>query len=370
VWLVFDDMESETTSRTGMKMVEVDGALYSGSGTIVRQAVALSALTSRPVHIVNARQRRTKPGLRHQHVRAVEAIRELVNGAVEGCTEGSTELTFNPGASSETIKHYWDIGSAGSTTMLALAVLPVLAFSRLANEAVIEGGLFQDNAPTFFHLRHALLPTLNRIGVDADIEMVRPGYVPAGHGVIRLKTRPVQTPLRPLILKDRGDVEAVWGIALSSHLRERAVSQRLAETARRGLLEAGYSAAIEEVYDESALQRGAALAVFADSTGGSRIGADRAGAPRRSSEAIGAYVVRQLLQDLATNATLDRYASDQVIIYAALAEGESRFRIPMMTSHIEANSWLTREFLGAEVRLEDDLIVVKGVGHKRRAAPR
>src|SRR3989337_630865 len=44
-------------------VIEIDGSLYSGSGTIVRQAVALAALTSQSVHLVNARLRRRRPGL-------------------------------------------------------------------------------------------------------------------------------------------------------------------------------------------------------------------------------------------------------------------------------------------------------------------
>ena len=78
-------------------MVEIDGSRYSGSGTIVRQAVVLAALTGRAVHIVNARMGRPKAGLRPQHVRVVEAIRQLVNGQAEGVHEGSQELLFTPG---------------------------------------------------------------------------------------------------------------------------------------------------------------------------------------------------------------------------------------------------------------------------------
>ena len=37
------------------------------------------------------------------------------------------------------------------------------------------------------------------------------------------------------------------------------------------------------------------------------------------------------MEDLQTGATLDRYAADQVIPFAALAAGESRFRIPQMS---------------------------------------
>jgi RNA 3'-terminal phosphate cyclase (ATP) len=117
-------------------------------------------------------------------------------------------------------------------------------------------------------------------------------------------------------------------------------------------------------YDDSALQPGAGLAAFADLSGGSRLGADPAGAPGRRSEAIGKYVARQLLEDIRTGATLDRYASDQMIPFAALALGESRFRIPSITEHIESGAWLSREFLCAEVKAEGHELVVKGIGFR------
>ena len=110
------------------------------------------------------------------------------------------------------------------------------------------------------------------------------------------------------------------------------------------------------------------MAAFADLSGGSRLGSDRAGAPRRRSEAIGRYVARQLLEDMKTGATLDRYASDQIIPFAALASGETRFRIPRITEHIESSAWLCREILGAEVKAEGHELLVKGIGFQARSA--
>jgi RNA 3'-terminal phosphate cyclase len=137
-------------------MLTIDGSSYSGSGTIVRQAVAFSALTGIPVHLVHARAKRSRPGLRRQHRRVIEAIRELVNGRTEGVSEGSQEIFFAPGPSGKQESYRWDIGSAGSTTMLALGVLPVLALKPTPTEVEIRGGLFQDFAPSVFHLQHVL----------------------------------------------------------------------------------------------------------------------------------------------------------------------------------------------------------------------
>ena len=141
-------------------MIEVDGSQYSGSGTIVRQAVAFSALTGQAVHLINARARRPKPGLRHQHIRVVQAIGELVNGTAEGLSPGSQEIIFRPGTLKTGRRYRWDIGTAGSTTMLGLGILPVLAFASSSVRVELRGGLFQDCAPSVFHLQHVMLPRL------------------------------------------------------------------------------------------------------------------------------------------------------------------------------------------------------------------
>ena len=348
-------------------MLEIDGSRYSGSGTIVRQAVAFAALTGTTIHIFNVRVKRPKPGLRRQHAQAVEAIRQLVDGTTDGALAGAGEFVFRPGTPTRSRNFLWDIGSAGSTTAVALAVLPVLAFGSIPVAIELRGGLFQDFAPSFYHLEHVLLPLLHRMGVEASARMERPGYVPSGQGIWHLAATPTRSTLQPLLLETPGAIEKIWGIALSSRLKAQSVSNRMAEAAKLTLGAAGYHADIQALYDDSALQPGAGLAVFADLSSGARIGSDRAGAPGRRSETIGKYVARRLIEDLKTGATLDRYASDQIIPLAALAAGESRFRIPRVSEHIESSAWLSREFLGADVRADEHNLVVKGVGFQARA---
>jgi hypothetical protein len=78
-------------------MIRIDGAQKSGSGTIVRYAVALAALLGQPLHLVNARAQRPTPGLRPQHLRSVLACAELCGARTEGTHVGSQEFTFVPG---------------------------------------------------------------------------------------------------------------------------------------------------------------------------------------------------------------------------------------------------------------------------------
>ncbi|TVT59373.1 RNA 3'-phosphate cyclase [Amycolatopsis rhizosphaerae] len=347
-------------------VVRVDGSLHAGSGSIVRQAVAYAALTGHTVCLTQARARRRPPGLRPQHVRAVEALRDLVGGTLDGAAVGSTTVGFSPGRRSPQGRYLWDIGSAGSATALALAVLPVLARRGRGVEAEIRGGLFQDFAPSVFHLQHVVLPLLARMGVDARLELVRPGYLPAGGGVLRLAVSRAPRRLHAITLDRPGPVRSVWGIALSSHLDERRVSARMARAARAVAAAHGFEATIDERSEATATHAGAAIALFADCEGGVRLGADSVGAPHRRAETIGARAARHLLAEVDGGATLDRFAADQVIPFAALAEGDTVFRVRSVTAHLTTGLWLASLFLDVRADLANGRVLVHGSGHENR----
>ena len=207
-----------------------------------------------------------------------------------------------------------------------------------------------------------MLPLFKRMGIEAEMRMERPGYVPRGEGQLALHVTPVTHQLHHQTLVDRGAIQRLWGVALASHLAARHVSERMAESARRLLQSHGYDPEFQIQNDTSAPQPGAALAVFVDCAGGARLGADRAGALGRPAEAIGQQVARQLLADLETGAALDRFAADQIIPFAALASGESRFSVPMMTDHMQSSAWLAKRFLGAEVKMTERQLSIHGAG--------
>jgi RNA 3'-terminal phosphate cyclase (ATP) len=348
-------------------MIRVDGSQKSGSGTIVRHAVGLAALLGEELELTNIRAKRDKPGLRPQHLAAIQALAELCQGEVEGGRVGANRIIFRPKGPIAGGYLQWDIGTAGSTTMMALTLLPAAGFSSSPLSCRISGGLFQDFAPSAYHMEHVLLPTLQKMGLCAQLKTVRPGYVPTGGGIIEMQVRPVEDRLAALELLEQGRVDKIEGIALSSHLEERKVSDRMAAECRRVLRTAGHSASIRCIYDVTAPQSGAALALFAYTHSSCIIGADGAGAPRRRSEEIGRRVARCLIEDLAIGATVDRFLADQLIFWAALARGTSRYRIPLVTEHVETNLWLVETILGAKTKVGKDLTIeIEGVGHSRK----
>lgn len=346
-------------------MIVLDGSQKSGSGTIVRCAAALAGLLGRDLRVTNVRAKRSRPGLQAQHLRAVEAVAQLTGGRLDGAAIGAHTFALYPSGGVSGGRYTWDIGTAGSTTMLALTILPLAAFADQPSQFEIHGGLFQDFAPSAFHLQHVLIPLLARVGIAASVQVLRPGYVPRGGGILALTVRPVSGALRPLMLPTSGRVRRVWGRALSSHLYAQRVSDRMAGRCRERLAAGGLAADIDTEYDSTAPQPGAALAVFAETDTGCILGADRAGAPGRPSEAIADAVARMLLEDLRSGATVDRHVGDQLVLYAALADGVSEYTVPNITEHVDANCWLAAELLGAGVDLTERRIRIRGIGYQR-----
>jgi RNA 3'-terminal phosphate cyclase (ATP) len=346
-------------------MLEIDGAVHSGSGTLLRYAGALATLLGEPLHLFRIRAKREKSGLRPQHLQALRACCELCSGKLEGDEVASQEVYYRPGPVIRGGLRHWDIGTAGSATMLAFCVLPLGAFADAPSRFTIRGGLFQDHAPTFFHMQHVLLPVLERMGVRASLSMLRPGFVPEGRGELLLEVSPRKAPIEPLQARKQGEISRVRGIALASHLREELVARRMADQARELLKRAGLSADIDILEDDRAVQRGAALLVWIETQTGCRLGSDQAGKRGRRSENIAAHVVKMLREDIHSGATADRFLADQLILFAALAEGRTEYIVPRMTDHVASNLWLVEKMLGVRTKWEGSLLRIDGIGYHR-----
>jgi RNA 3'-terminal phosphate cyclase (ATP) len=351
-------------SDRSLSVFELDGSRYSGSGTIVRTGLALAALKSLPLRITNIRVKRPNPGLRAQHVTAVKAIERVTQGRLTGAEIGSRELTFFPGGRIEPGEYAWSIGTAGSTTLLGMALLPLLLFARGPSRVRIQGGLFQDYAPNPYHMKFLFTPLVRTMtgGAPLEISILRPGYYPKGGGELEIEAAPLQGALKPLRLVEKGKFKIIRGVALSSHMKQARVSDRIRESALRVLSGRGIPLEIEAVYEEEAIQQGAAFCLWAESDTGCRFGADSAGKPGLPSEKIGEEVAKRLLAFLGGEATLDPFLADQLIPYAGLAEGESEYLLPEVTEHVESNLWLIEALLGAKSVLEGRRLKIRGIG--------
>jgi RNA 3'-terminal phosphate cyclase (ATP) len=167
--------------RWGRKVIEIDGSFGEGGGQVLRTAVALSALLGREVHIKNIRAKRPNPGLRAQHMTAVKAVAALCDAETIGLEIESTELSFMPRKIvSGSFK--FDVGTAGSISLVLQALMPAGAFSSGGTEFEITGGTDVRWSPTIDYVRFVILPMLSRLGYAAELKLIRRGHYPKGGG--------------------------------------------------------------------------------------------------------------------------------------------------------------------------------------------
>ena len=136
-------------TEAGSKLITLDGSSGEGGGQILRTALTLSLLTGRPFRIVKIRANRDKPGLRPQHLKAVEAAATLGAAEVVGGSVGSRDLTFRPGKL-EPRDLRVDIGTAGATALVLQTLhLPLALRSTGPVRLTLTGGTYNESAPSF-----------------------------------------------------------------------------------------------------------------------------------------------------------------------------------------------------------------------------
>ena len=175
--------------------VTIDGAHGEGGGQILRTALALSAITSRSLRIVNIRAKRRKPGLLPQHLSAVRAAATITGATLRRDELGSGELSFAPKHPPRPGSYVFDVaeiagrGSAGSAILILQTILVPLALVQGRSELVVRGGTHLEWAPAYDDFANAYLPALRLVGLEAEAELAGWGWYPAGGGEVRCIVR-------------------------------------------------------------------------------------------------------------------------------------------------------------------------------------
>lgn len=321
-------------------MLELDGR--AGGGQQVRTALSLAAVDGRPIRVENVRAERPDPGLKAQHVAAVEAVAAATEADVEGAEAGTDAFAFEPTAAPGG-EFAVDVGTAGSATLVcdALASLAVALDDPLT--ARVRGGTDVKWSPPADYLRRAKLPLLRAVGVDADLSVERRGFYPAGGGELALTVRPSSLSEIRLRRRDRVRRLSVRAVAAES-LESASVAERMAAAVD------GRTAVPTETtatYAETA-SPGAVLTLVAD-CGDSRAGFGVLGERGVPSESVAEEAVEAFRAWRATGAPVDERLGDQLLPWVALAGGA--VRMPRVTDHVRANAAVIRAF-GYELELE------------------
>lgn len=326
-------------------MIEVDGSYGEGGGAVLRIATALSAVTSKPVHITNIRSGRPKPGLMPQHLNAVKAVAALSNASLSGLELGSTDIIFNPRSLSGG-DYKIDIGTAGSITLILQAFMIPAAFAVGPVTISITGGTEVRWSPSVDYLENVTLPILRLMGYKAQMNILQRGHYPRGGGFVELRIDPIKK-LKPLIASD-AKFDLINGISHAVKLPVH-IAERQAKSAEEILLNGGYNSTIKIKTTEKAIGPGSSIFLWTNSL--TPVSGSAVGEPGKRAEKVGAEAAKEILYHISRRSAVDRYMGDQIIPYMALA-GKSKVKTAELTQHTLTNINVTEKFIKRKFHIE------------------
>lgn len=351
----------------GHDLVRIDGAYGEGGGQVLRTSLGLSVLTGRPFEISNIRAKRSKPGLRPQHLQCVLAAGQIGRAKVKGAEIGSLRLRFEP----ELIRageYRFEVGTAGAAALVSQTIFFPLSLAKDRSQVTIIGGTHVPWSPCFHYLDRQWAFYMRQLGFAPELRLLRAGYFPAGGGEIHLSVDPIST-IVTLDSRERGDLVEIEGLSLVSNL-DRGIARRQKERAERRLSEHGHSCSVRTLQLGSP-GKGTMLLLLGKFQH-SQCCYFGLGARGKRAEKVADEACDGFHRFMGTRAAVDEHLADQLLLPLALAAGESFFTTPTITQHLITNAWVIRQFIDAEVTTgtepgNEGLVTVRGVGLRQLA---
>jgi len=356
-----------------MEIVKIDGSYLEGGGQIVRNALALSALTGKGFEISNIRKGRTDGGLKAQHLNCVEAAARLCNAKVDGAFIGSTTLSFNPGKLKATNLDI-DIGTAGSTTLLLQSIVVPAMFSDSKIRLRIKGGTDVKWSMPADYFKEVFLPHLLKYA-KIHFKLKRRGYFPAGGGEIELLINPEFRLIdfenfkdfhkhllkqQKISILEQGRLIQIKGIShASKQLQESKVAERQAESAKMILKKYGCPIQINIEYSETT-SPGSGIVLWAifslneeeiDKMNPIIVGADALGEKGIKAEDVGGLAANNLIEEIESKAPVDQHLADNLVPFLGLFGGE--IKCSKITNHLLTNIYVTEKFLDVKFDVDE-----------------
>lgn len=340
-------------------MIVIDGSYGEGGGQVLRTSLALSAITGQAVHVEKIRAGRRKPGLRPQHLTGVRAAAKVCDAEVEGGKLNSQVLTFAPRSAPAPGTYTFDVaqvakgGSAGSVSLILQTVLLPLALAPGTSQLTLRGGTHVAWSPPFDYIKRVYLPTLAQMGIRAKANVRKWGWYPIGGGEVKatVEGQGPDAALAGLDLRQRGTLLRVRGLSASSNLPKH-IRTRQERAALQALRSSGVNARVE-VVDAPSKGQGTVVFLWIEFEN-AVAGFTSLGERGKPAERVAEEAADELLDHLHSDAPLDRYLADQLVLPLALAGSPSQFTTGMVTQHLLTNAWVVNRFFPDRVHVQGE----------------
>ncbi|MEI2583562.1 RNA 3'-terminal phosphate cyclase [Scytonema sp. PRP1] len=354
-------------------MIHIDGSYGEGGGQILRTSLSLAAITGHPIRIGNIRAGRPKPGLAAQHLTAVRATAAICNAKVQGDALGSTALEFIPGSAVQAGNYTFDVsearegGSAGAVGLVLQTVLLPLVLATGCRDVAcnvstvtLRGGTHVTHSPSITYIQEVYLPTVQRMGVQVEVELKAWGWYPQGGGEVQLLISGGS--ISGINLVERGDLQQVRGLAVVTELPSH-IPQRMASRAENVLREAQLKPSVQPLRAKG-VAPGAGLFLTAEYEN-SLAGFGALGRIGLPADKVADMACEELLKFHQTGAPVDEHLADQLLLPAALASTRSEYRVPEVSTHLTTNAWVIEQFGLARVKVDEveKRVVVEPLGN-------
>ncbi len=333
-------------------MIDIDGAEGEGGGQIVRSSLALSLLTGKSFRIFNLRAGRKKPGLKLQHLTAVNAAAEIGNANVFGNVLQSQEISFEPGEVSSG-NYRFQIATAGSMTLVFQTLLPPLMMAEGNSNIKLVGGTHNSMAPTFDFLQRSYLPIVNQMGPFVETHLVKHGFYPAGGGEFNATISPTGD-MTGIKILERGKLRCRKVRAVVSSLPLNIAARETARVIRKlnwDKVEIEHIQASQPVGPGNVLM--AELEYENLTTSFTSFGQRGV-----TSEKVADGMVREIRNYLKHEAPVGEHLADQLMLPMAVAANHSKvssqFRTGPPSQHSLTHAGIIQRFLNVSVTVEED----------------
>jgi RNA 3'-terminal phosphate cyclase (ATP) len=327
---------------SNMETVSIDGSTGEGGGQILRTSLALSCITGRSLHIENIRAARRNAGLAKQHLICVQAACQICNGKCHGAVLRSKVLDFQP-APVQSGDFYFDIGSAGSASLVIQTLLPALFLADIPSTVTVTGGTHNPLAPPFDFLSETFLPAVEAAGFHGSCKLVKHGFFPAGGGKITFNIRPWQKNTHKTIdFCEPADKPQIFARIYTAKLPEN-IARRQHELLLQSKLDFKNIEHIEITDSDGpgncVMIRLCSSPPLARTTVFTAFG--QRGKP---SHKVISEVVDLAKDFLTSGAAVDCFLADQLLIYMAIAKAGC-YTTNELTAHLTTNMEIIKKFL-------------------------